>query len=92
MRAGECYAPATSAPRTDENDSSWPPGEATPLLKTPTSNLASNGGSQHPSKRKQGGHGPNLADEVEWLLPTLASNEIKGSPHATATATCRSPR
>ncbi|MGY1435409.1 hypothetical protein [Streptomyces reniochalinae] len=51
------------------------------MLKTPTSNIASNGGSQHPSKRKQGGHGPNLADEIEWLLPTpKASDGIKGSP------------
>ena len=40
------------------------------LLKTPTSQLAINGGSQHPDKRKEGGHGPTLADEVEHLLPT----------------------
>lgn len=40
------------------------------LLKTPTSQLAINGGSQHPDKRKSGGHGPTLADEVEHLLPT----------------------
>ena len=40
------------------------------LLKTPTSQLAINGGSQHPDKRKAGGHGPTLADEVEHLLPT----------------------
>ena len=52
-----------------------------PLLKTPTSNLGSNGGSQHPVKRASGGHGPNLADEVEWLLPTpKASDATKGSP------------
>jgi hypothetical protein len=38
------------------------------LLKTPTSQLAVNGGSQHPDKRKAGGHGPTLADEVEHLL------------------------
>jgi hypothetical protein len=51
------------------------------LLKTPTSNLGVNGGSQHPDKRKSGGHGPNLADEVEHLLPTpLASDGAKGSP------------
>ncbi|GAA3679180.1 hypothetical protein GCM10022420_070760 [Streptomyces iranensis] len=81
MRAGACYAPATSAPRTEGNASSSPPGAETPLLKTPTSNIASNGGSQHPSKRKAGGHGPNLADEIEWLLPTpKASDGIKGSP------------
>ncbi len=40
------------------------------LLKTPTAQLAVNGGSQHPHKRKRGGHGPTLADEVEHLLPT----------------------
>jgi hypothetical protein len=40
------------------------------LLKTPTAQLASNGGSQHPDKRRSGGHGPTLADEVEHLLPT----------------------
>lgn len=39
------------------------------LLKTPTAQLAINGGSQHPDKRRAGGHGPTLADEVEHLLP-----------------------
>ncbi|WP_327322558.1 DNA (cytosine-5-)-methyltransferase [Streptomyces sp. NBC_01210] len=43
--------------------------EAKPLLKTPTAQLATNGGSQHPDKRRAGGHGPTLADEVEHLLP-----------------------
>jgi DNA (cytosine-5)-methyltransferase 1 len=42
--------------------------EALRLLKTPTAQLAVNGGSQHPAKRKAGGHGPTLADEVEHLL------------------------
>ncbi|MCA0217950.1 MAG: hypothetical protein LCH43_11420 [Actinobacteria bacterium] len=52
------------------------------LLKTPTSQLAANGGSQHPSKRKEGGHGPTLADEVEHLLPTpMASDGEKGGPN-----------
>lgn len=41
-----------------------------PLFRTPTSQLAVNGGSQHPDKRRAGGHGPTLADEVEHLLPT----------------------
>nr|WP_238937244.1 hypothetical protein [Streptomyces clavuligerus] len=51
-------------------------------MKTPTSNIGTNGGSQHPAKRKAGGHGPNLADEVEWLLPTpKASDGVKGSPN-----------
>ncbi|WP_246203767.1 hypothetical protein [Streptomyces tailanensis] len=77
--------PPTSAHLTAANGSSSPPGRPgeRPLLKTPTSNLGTNGGSQHPDKRKQGGHGPNLADEVEHLLlPTpKASDGIKGSPN-----------
>ncbi|QFU90940.1 hypothetical protein YIM_28840 [Amycolatopsis sp. YIM 10] len=47
------------------------------LLKTPTAQLAVNGGSQHPDKRKAGGHGPTLADEVEHLLPTPAARDWK---------------
>lgn len=44
---------------------------STPMLKTPTAQLAVNGGSQHPDKRRGGGHGPTLADQVEHeLLPT----------------------
>lgn len=39
-----------------------------PLLLTPTANLGKNGGSQHPDKRRAGGHGPTLADQVEWEL------------------------
>lgn len=49
-----------------------------PLLKTPTSQLAVNGGSQHPDKRKAGGHGPTLADEVEHLLPTPRTSDKNG--------------
>lgn len=39
------------------------------LFKTPTANLGSNGAAQHPDKRRAGGHGPNLDDEVSFLLP-----------------------
>lgn len=54
--------------------------EAVALLRTPTAQLAVNGGSQHPDKRKAGGHGPTLADEVEHLLPTPnATHERKTS-------------
>jgi len=49
------------------------------LFKTPTSQLAVNGGSQHPDKRKAGGHGPTLADEVEHLLPTPRASDT-GTP------------
>lgn len=52
------------------------------LLKTPTAQLAVNGGSQDPAKRKMGGHGPTLADEVEHLLPTpRATDGEKGDPN-----------
>ena len=50
------------------------------LLKTPTSQLAVNGGSQHPDKRKEGGHGPTLADEVEHLLPTPCASDSGNTP------------
>ena len=53
--------------------------EALRLLKTPTSQLAVNGGSQHPDKRKGGGHGPTLADEVEHLLPTPLATDGSGA-------------
>ena len=49
------------------------------LLKTPTSNLGTNGGSQHPEKRKEGGHGPTLADEIEHLLPTPTASQAGGT-------------
>jgi hypothetical protein len=49
------------------------------LLKTPTAQLAVNGGSQHPAKRAAGGHGPTLADEVEHLMPTPTATDSKGS-------------
>lgn len=77
-----CFVPPTSEPPIVASGPSSPPGPPSTLLKTPTSNIGKNGGSQHPSKRKSGGHGPNLADEVEWLLPTpKASDGIKGSPN-----------
>ena len=47
------------------------------LLKTPTAQVAENGGSQHPDKRKAGGHGPTLADEIEHLLPTPQAHDAQ---------------
>ncbi|MFA7763060.1 hypothetical protein [Streptomyces sp. NRRL S-448] len=64
------FARPMSVHRTSGTGSS-----SSPLLKTPTANLAVNGGSQHPDKRKAGGHGPTLADEVEHLLPTPAARD-----------------
>jgi DNA (cytosine-5)-methyltransferase 1 len=41
-----------------------------------------NGGSQHPDKRKAGGHGPTLADEVEFLLlPTPRTTDSHSIGH-----------
>lgn len=65
MLSGMLYARTRSAPLISGDASS-----SLPLLKTPTAQLAINGGSQHPDKRREGGHGPTLADEVEHLLPT----------------------
>ena len=67
MRNGSVFPHPTSAPRTKGKGASSQPGR---LLKTPTSNLGANGGAQHPDKRKAGGHGPTLKDEVQFLLPT----------------------
>ena len=53
--------------------------DAWKALKTPTSQLAVNGGSQHPDKRKAGGRGPALADEVEHLLPTPTAQDSSAS-------------
>jgi DNA (cytosine-5)-methyltransferase 1 len=56
-----------------------PTAMAAGLLKTPTAQLAINGGSQHPDKRRAGGHGPTLADQVEHeLLPTPTAREKGG--------------
>lgn len=53
---------------------------AVQLLKTPTAQLGVNGGSQHPDKRRAGGHGPTLADQVEHeLLPTPTTRDHKGA-------------
>ncbi|MEV4909235.1 hypothetical protein AB0N46_31880 [Streptomyces albidoflavus] len=70
MRSGALYARRRSALPTPAAGSS-----SSPLLKTPTAQLAINGGSQHPEKRKAGGHGPTLADEVEHLLPTPTASD-----------------
>ncbi|MCX4824220.1 hypothetical protein OG883_31065 [Streptomyces sp. NBC_01142] len=61
------------------------------LLKTPTAQLGVNGGSQHPDKRKQGGHGPTLADEVEHLLPTATVADSRGTRNRRRDGTPYSP-
>mgnify|MGYP000254971756 CR=1 FL=1 len=74
MRSGRLYERPKPVPPTLAPDSSSSPG----LLATPTANLGRNGGSQHPEKRKAGGHGPTLADQVEHLLPTPEASDGTG--------------
>lgn len=38
------------------------------LMKTPNSALGTSGGGQHPELRKAGGHGPTLADQMEFEI------------------------
>ena len=52
------------------------------LLKTPTASLGSNGGAQHPDKRKSGGHGPTLEDEVCFLLNVTPEDTEAEGPHS----------
>jgi len=61
---GMAYALPTSVPRMDASGSSSLRGS---LLPTPSANVAENGGSQHPDKRRAGGHQPSIADVVEHL-------------------------
>ena len=46
------------------------------LLPTPDAYSAERGGSQHPDKRRAGGHTVTLADSVEHLLPTPVVNDM----------------
>jgi hypothetical protein len=73
-RSGIClhglyFARPTSVPRTNETGYSSSP--SMPLLLSPTANLAINGGSQPMAKRRAGGHGPTLADQLEHEIPVL---------------------
>ena len=70
-----CRTPQT---RGSGHPESGAGGSDLTLLRTPTAQLAINGGSQHPDKRKAGGHGPTLADEVEHLLPTPSVADAAG--------------
>jgi hypothetical protein len=58
--------------------------QPTVFFKTPTANLGSNGAAQHPDKRKAGGHGPTLADEVCFLLDVKPEDQEAAGPHSPA--------
>lgn len=49
------------------------------LLPTPTANLAVNGGTQHPVKRRAGGHQPSIADVIEHLGASTPPPSTGGS-------------
>lgn len=70
-----CRTPQT---RGSGHPESGAGGSDLTLLRTPTAQLAINGGSQHPDKRRAGGHGPTLADEVEHLIPTPSVADAAG--------------
>lgn len=48
-------------------------------LPTPTANVASNGGSQPPEKRRAGGHSVSIEDVVEHMLPTPSTSNAHGN-------------
>lgn len=62
----------------------FPRDKAEKLFKTPTANLANNGAAQHPDKRKAGGHGPTLEDEVCFLLNVDPDAVADDGPHSPA--------
>lgn len=63
----------------------FPRDRADVLFKTPTANLGSNGSAQHPDKRKAGGHGPTLEDEVCFLLHVTPEDTLPDDgPHSPA--------
>ncbi|MFB7643902.1 DNA (cytosine-5-)-methyltransferase [Streptomyces sp. NPDC056084] len=62
----------------------FPRDKAEKLLKTPTANLGRNGAPQHPDKRKAGGHGPTLEDEVVFLLDVEPDAEQQEGGHSPA--------
>ena len=77
VESWEARRQANLAKGINGNGQGTPLAMAVQLLKTPTAQLAVNGGSQHPDKRREGGHGPTLADQVEHLLPTPAARDWK---------------
>lgn len=85
MRNGVVYELPKWAPAISDTGSSS-------LLKTPTQQLGVNGGSQHPDKRKAGGHGPTLADEVEHLLLPTPAACVANDGESTATWLARRER
>jgi hypothetical protein len=64
------------AERSDENRT-----QGQVLLKTPTSQIAENGGSQHPNKRRAGEHGTGGPNLQTALLGTPTTRDWKDGPY-----------
>jgi len=52
------------------------------MLPTPSANLGTNGGAQHPKTRRAGGHQPSIEDVAVFLLPTPTTSPETGNGHA----------
>lgn len=65
------------------NHKSVAPPRAPKLLPTPQANLASGTGSQHPDKRRAGGHSVNLDDVTGWVTNTANGFQLLPTPKAT---------
>ena len=61
--SGAAYGLPTWEPAMAGSVCSSSPG----VLPTPSANIADNGGTQHPDKRRAGGHQPSIADVIEHL-------------------------
>ena len=77
LESWEARRQANLAKGINGNGQGTPLAIAVQLLKTPTAQLAVNGGSQHPDKRREGGHGPRLRDVAPALLPTPRAQEFE---------------
>lgn len=81
-RHGVAYPLPPWEPRTPATASSS-------LLPTPQANLGSNGGSQHPDKRRAGGHSVSLDDVASHLLPTPTASPYGSNQSASDGAAVR---
>jgi hypothetical protein len=83
-RSGICVRGLCSARPMSERLTNGTACSSSPLLLTPTAQLAVNGGPQTPEKRRSGGHGPTLEDQLTdpgLLLPTPRTTSRAGADH-----------
>lgn len=71
--SGRSESRRTEPVRAEHTAAEYRGADALNLLPTPSAYLADNGGTQHPDKRRAGGHSVQLHDVVEFL-PTPAAS------------------